>query len=498
MSSDNKKLTAEEILKEQIPSEQFAFIQKDSKIHDKSLETKPVGYFRDALTRFCKNKGSIVCFGIIILLVLYAIFVPIFSRMHGTFKDAYYSYALPSLGTSWAPSFWNGTSVSTVNQTTYDYLSAIPGAITKEYGETEQTVAGRKNTYQKVRVDSYAKVGYQILLLTKAEYEAALEYEKETGTQLFYPMIDQKQVKFKTYKDDGNAWYKTDQKGKAVKDKEGNYQNIYLTDEESEDGYAYYIKKMGGSQYQVRVLYKDWFVYKNGFEPCFYFGADIFGYDIFSRLALAARFSLILSLCVATVNLILGIIIGAFEGYYGGTFDLILERVKEILYAIPTMVFMSLFQIYLAKKLGVVITTFACFVFFGWISTSSTVRAQFYRFKGQEYVMAARTLGAKDRRLIFRHILPNAAGFIITTSVLTIPGVIFSEANMSFLGIINLQSSSVTSVGTMLNNGQSTLSTYPHCVFFPAMFISILLICFNIFGNGLRDAFNPSLRGNEE
>jgi oligopeptide transport system permease protein len=159
---------------------------------------------------------------------------------------------------------------------------------------------------------------------------------------------------------------------------------------------------------------------------------------------------------------------------------------------------MTLFQIYFAKKLGSMFALFMCFVFFGWISTSSTVRAQFYRFKGQEYVMAARTLGAKDSRLIFRHILPNAAGFIITSSVLSIPGIIFGEATYSYLGIVNLQSTTMTSVGTMLQNGQATLSTYPHCVFFPALFLSILLICFNIFGNGLRDAFNPSLRGAEE
>lgn len=111
--------------------------------------------------------------------------------------------------------------------------------------------------------------------------------------------------------------------------------------------------------------------------------------------------------------------------------------------------------------------------------------------------MAARTLGARDSRLIFRHILPNAAGFIITASVLSIPSIIFSEATYSYLGIVNLQSSTMTSVGTMLENGQATLSTYPHCVFFPAVFLSILLICFNILGNGLRDAFNPTLRGSE-
>ena len=109
--------------------------------------------------------------------------------------------------------------------------------------------------------------------------------------------------------------------------------------------------------------------------------------------------------------------------------------------------------------------------------------------------MASRTLGAKDRRLIFRHILPNASGFIITATILSIPGVIFTEAAMSFLGIVNLNSKHLTSVGAILSNGQQTLTTYPHCLFFPAVFISILLVCFNIFGNGLRDAFNPALRG---
>ena len=131
----------------------------------------------------------------------------------------------------------------------------------------------------------------------------------------------------------------------------------------------------------------------------------------------------------------------------------------------------------------------------GWVGIASTVRMQFYRFKGQEYVLAARTLGASDRRLIFKHIFPNALGTIITSSILTIPGVIFSESILSYLHIINLETSSLTSIGTMLSNGQGYLSTYPHIILFPAIFISLLEISFNLFGNGLRDAFNPSLRG---
>ena len=110
-------------------------------------------------------------------------------------------------------------------------------------------------------------------------------------------------------------------------------------------------------------------------------------------------------------------------------------------------------------------------------------------------MLAARTLGASDRRLIFKHIYPNSLGTIITGSVLAIPGVIFSESILGYLHIISLETSSLTSIGTLLAGGQGYLSTFPHIIFFPALFISILEISFNLFGNGLRDAFNPSLRG---
>ena len=126
------------------------------------------------------------------------------------------------------------------------------------------------------------------------------------------------------------------------------------------------------------------------------------------------------------------------------------------------------------------------------------MRTQFYRFKNQEYILAARTLGARDLRLMFRHILPNSLGTIITGTILIIPSVIFSESMLSYLHIINLETSGLTSIGTMLSNGQAYLSSYPHILFFPALFISLLMISFNLFGNGLRDAFNPSLRGVDE
>ena len=174
-----------------------------------------------------------------------------------------------------------------------------------------------------------------------------------------------------------------------------------------------------------------------------------------------------------------------------------MERISDILAEIPFIVVTVLFQLHLAKKVGVIGALLFAFVLTGWIGMASRVRMQFYRFKGQEYVLAARTLGAKDSRLMFRHIFPNSLGTIITGSILVIPGVIFTESSLTYLNIVNLESSTMTSVGTMLANGKDYLATDPYIIFFPALFISLLEISFNLFGNGLRDAFNPSLRGVE-
>jgi ABC-type dipeptide/oligopeptide/nickel transport system permease subunit len=142
----------------------------------------------------------------------------------------------------------------------------------------------------------------------------------------------------------------------------------------------------------------------------------------------------------------------------------------------------------------------------GWIGIAGVTRTQFYRYKRREYVLASRTLGAKDLRLIFRHILPNGIGTIITASILSIPAVIFTEAALSYLGygighgqsfkLLGIELSGV-SIGVLLSDGRAELFDKPYLTVFPAIIISILMITFNMFGNALRDAFNPSLRGSD-
>ncbi len=313
--------------------------------------------------------------------------------------------------------------------------------------------------------------------------------------------------------ENANYWYKTGAKlapirvnadgtTSQIKYNDGKFllEDNYLRDS---DGKPVYYKYYGGgssidtAEYRVRVLYYNYYRYLNGFEPEYIFGTDSQGYDLALRMANGIRLSLIVALAVSVINLILGAIYGALEGYYGGKVDLILERVADILSGLPFIVLATLFQLHLAAKWGVVPSLLFAFVLTGWIGMASRVRTQFYRYKNQEYVLAARTLGAKDRRIIWKHIFPNALGTIITSAALVIPSVIFSESMLSFLGIVNLGGAETTSLGTLLSDASSIWTLYPHLMIFPAIVISLLMICFNLFGNGLRDAFNPSLRGSE-
>ena len=291
-------------------------------------------------------------------------------------------------------------------------------------------------------------------------------------------------------------------------------QDSLLTRYHRVDNATYIRTGAGGKNYRIRVLYYNYYRYLNDKEPVHVFGADSQGYDILVRLAMGARLSLVLAVCVAAINLIFGSLYGAISGYYGGKVDMVMERITDVLAGIPTIVLMTLVRIHLIEGsvpvmigdtllFNLHLTDMGGIIFAmcatGWIGTAYSVRMQFYRFKRQEYILAARTLGARDGRLMFRHIFPNALGTLITGSVLVIPGVIFSETSLAYLGVISFTGPNITSLGAMLSNGQSAgISKFPHIIFFPALILSLLMISFNLFGNGLRDAFNPSLRGSEE
>lgn len=262
--------------------------------------------------------------------------------------------------------------------------------------------------------------------------------------------------------------------------------------------------KVGDEMISSYEVYLDYQLYMGYDElPYFLFGTTSAGRDLFSLVWVGLRTSLLIGFIVTLINVSIGIVYGAISGFYGGKVDILMERFTEIMGRIPWLVVLSIMVVLFDPGIKTLILTL---IINGWIGTAGITRMQFYRYKGREYVLAAKTMGAKDARLIFKHILPNGIGTIITSSVLSIPGVIFTESALSFLGygighgqsfsLFGLSFSGV-SIGVLLSDGRNFLLNYPHLVIFPSIIVSVLMITFNMFGNALRDAFNPSLRGVE-
>ena len=514
-----------------IPPEKFEVVHSGERIADKKFEDKPIGYFKDAWIRFRKNHASVVATIIIICIVLFAFLTPIFNtRYNARFMDSYYAKKAPRALALRPYGIFDGGTTRTfsekglikaiaigVGAEDYDGRSVSLGEGLESYyqpmlkiGDPIEKRAGKKITLTfNGKIDTYLEVGFMYLSLEQAEYQRIVQWEKDNNLHVFYPLVENNS--YNADAKDANNWYKTKKNVPVRINEKGKAEELtYSPDTVLEDNYkrdaegnlVYYEYAGGGNfetaQYKVRVLYYNYYRYKNGFEPNYILGTDSQGYDLALRMAGGIKLSLLVAICVSFINFIIGAVYGAIEGYYGGLTDLIMERISDILSGVPFIIVATLFQIHLAAKVGAVPSLLFAFVLTGWIGTAARVRTQFYRFKNQEYVMAARTLGARDSRIIWKHIFPNSLGTIITSCALVIPGVINSESMLSYLGIVKLGSAGSTSLGTLLSDASSIWTNYPHLRISPALILSLLMICFNLFGNGLRDAFNPSLRGVED
>jgi ABC-type dipeptide/oligopeptide/nickel transport system permease subunit len=239
--------------------------------------------------------------------------------------------------------------------------------------------------------------------------------------------------------------------------------------------------------------------------PYFIFGTDGKGRDLFAEIWLSLRTSLILGVLVSVINIIVGVVWGSISGYFGGRVDFAMERFVEVLSSFPGLTVLTILYIKFGAGFGLLLIYLT---YSGWIGVAGLTRIQFYRYRGREYVLASRTLGAGHMRLIFKHILPNGIGYIITSVVLSVPTMIITESALSYLGFglgegatlnFGLFEVSGLSLGILLYNGQLNM-TAPgrfYLVMIPAVIIIIIMIAFNLFGNALRDAMNPSLRGQE-
>ena len=376
----------DEIKNMKLSKEDFEFVQLDHDIKDEKFQGEAIGFFKDAMLRFRKNKASLGAAWVIAIIIFMAIFGP--SMNEYTYRQQHVEWAL------------------------------LPP-----------------------RVKGLEKIGM-------FDGTKVMEIKKESM--------------------------------------EGKYQGavVKIIDE--------YDKEYNGVKVPMVKAKINMYKVKGADDVYFWLGTDSIGRDMWTRLWRGSRVSLAIGIFAVLINMIIGVVYGSISGYYGGWVDMIMQRIIEVIGGIPSLVLIILFVMYLGSG---IVPFILAMVLTGWIGMSRMIRAQFYKYKGQEYVLASRTMGAKDKTLIFRHILPNAIGPIITQATLAVPGAIFTESFLSYLGLgIGAPE---PSIGVLLAEGQKALLEYPHLTLFPAIIISLLMLSFNLFGNGLRDAFDPTLRGQE-
>ena len=237
-------------------------------------------------------------------------------------------------------------------------------------------------------------------------------------------------------------------------------------------------------------------------------GTDSLGRDYAVRVMMGCRISLLVGLIASALILIIGSVYGAVAGYFGGWPDLIMMRIVDIIYTVPDILMVILIQFAiktpmenLATKPGFhwiqtvgvnLISIFVVFALLYWVSMARIIRSQVLALKQNEYVTAARALGASNKQIIFKHLLTNCVGILIVTTTLQIPLAIFTESFLSFLGLgVAIP---MPSLGSLASDALNGLNSYPYLLVAPALLISLIILSFNLFGDGLRDAFDPKLK----
>lgn len=241
------------------------------------------------------------------------------------------------------------------------------------------------------------------------------------------------------------------------------------------------------------------------------FGTDMYGRDILVRVMYGARVSMSVGICAAFLVLVIGATYGAISGYCGGKVDAVMQRIVEVIYSVPEMLVVLLIATALKPILTDYVNTgsgplksfvsvlgpnlISMFIAFGmlyWVTMSRIIRGQVLQLKQQEYVTAARALGASGKRIILRHLIPNCIGQIVVTTCLQIPSAIFLESFLSYLGVG--VSAPLPSLGSMATDALSGMYTYTYRLIIPSVILSIMILAFNLFGDGLRDALDPKLK----
>ena len=219
------------------------------------------------------------------------------------------------------------------------------------------------------------------------------------------------------------------------------------------------------------------------------FGTDQFGRDQWTRIWYGTRISLLIGLVAALLNLFIGVIYGAVSAMIGGRVDAIMQRIIEILVGVPHLIIVILFMMILPPGVGTIVIAMSIT---GWVNMARLVRAQILKLKNQEFVMAAKLLCTSGWKMIMKHLVPNTVSVIVIQIMFAIPSAIFTEAFLSFIGVG--LAAPKASLGVLINDGYKMLRAAPYMLIYPALAIILIMVCFSILGDGLRDALDPRMK----
>lgn len=400
---------------------------------DAEKVTRPsMTYWQDAWRRLRKNKTALVGLIVIVAFCLIAIFLPYFYHYEYSDQNLDFTNIPPKI------------EIYQVDKDNYIY-------ITKEYKLINVSKDGKLLSAGTLTNDDKANRKYYYSV---GEHEIVVDY---------------------------SLYLENQKKLKALERKAKKDNSINISNEKNKiENLPRYAVLQDGEKIEVSKTVKN---------KTYVWGSDTLGRDLFIRVVYGARISLTIGFAAAFINFIIGVFYGGISGYIGGKVDNIMMRIVDIISTIPMMLYVILLAVYMDTTLTTMIIALSLTY---WVNMARIVRGQVLQLKEQEYVLAAKSLGASVPRIMLRHLIPNAMGPIMVALTMQIPSAIFTEAFLSFIGLG--VSAPKASWGTLCNDALSGLYTYPYQLVYPALAICITLISFNLLGDGLRDALDPKLR----